>query len=294
MSDIRNLRKQLEAFGEAPVPAPRPEFREALLARILEGARPAVTTTAGARLAASADETDPVIVHLEPVDQLAKRRRSRTLAMQAAAAVSIAAAAAGVVGVVSLVDDGGVPSAEIPAASASFSGEADVKIDRNGRLLRKDETPANLPDGTSDMSCATGMKFYDVSGDVYACAAGETVHVDIVDGAIVSSDATPTVADMELTSQTPEPGEPLEWTWVPYEDEVFDHYELLRVGYEAPARSDLPDSAEVVLRTEAGDASVRSFKESKAPERTSTYQLRAVAEDGRELARSNLVVATVE
>lgn len=299
MSGVHNLRQQLERLGLEPVPPARPEHRAELLARILETTRESAPSGAsglrvvdgggdGARVGAAAGGPQ------RPVDELQRRRRTRVLA-QAAAAVSIAAAAAGVLGVVSLVDNGqstpGVAGADIDTEAELASGESltHVVIKPSGELEAEGGGPADMKDGPAKMTCevttATTMVFYDIAERGYYCPPEAVVEVEVLDDAIVSVNGAQPAPARFIKFRLDQPAQasksdPLTWTWERYSGRRFGHYELRRY-----ADGGDPGSFEVVATLT--DLNQTTYRESSVPGQDSIYYVAVVAPDGSESGRSS-------
>ncbi|MGD9755433.1 MAG: hypothetical protein AB7W59_30945 [Acidimicrobiia bacterium] len=312
MSGVHNLKQQLEQLGRQPVEPARPEFRAALLARILESDRGAAAPAGpelrvidgeasdGARGQVALARSAPPGRSGGSGDELARRRRSRVLA-QAAAAVSIAAAAAGVLGVVSLVDDGapvgtaGATGTE--AQLASGEGLTEVVITPSGDLVDRNGDPAGMNDGPAKMTCddaptSSTMVFYDTSEQGYECPAGEEVQVQVVDDAIVAADAPTTDLrhiELELYKPVHVPGssQPLTWSWERYSGRRFDHYELRRYP-------DGGDAAQAELVAVLDDVNQTTYRESSVPTSNSVYYVAVIAPDGSESGRSGEYRVTIK
>lgn len=298
MSGVQDLKQQLERLGGEPVPPARPEFRAELLAKILETKRETAPSGAtGLRVVAGPDGGERVAMvpaprPVRPDDELQRRRRTRVLA-QAAAAVSIAAAAAGVLGVVSLVDNGqapvGVAGAGTEAELASGESLTHVVIKPSGELEAEGGGPAEMDDGVATMTCeeTTGstMVFYDTSERGYYCPPDEVVRVQVDDNAIVSVIGAPSAPARHIKLLLDEPqyvdgsADPLTWSWERYSGRRFDRYELRRY-----AEGTDPEAAEVVATID--DVKQTTFREAALPAATSIYYVAVIAPDGSESGRS--------
>jgi len=283
-SDRDDVQQRLERLGATPDVAPRPEFAEDLLARLLGSgvAAAVVTEPAGA----ADDERVQVERTAEVIDLGARRRR---IASRLAVAASVAAVTVAVFGIANARSGGGPDGQVASVAAAAQLRSGDVVIDATGHLRDTRGGAIDIPDGTAELSCATAITFMDSEGNAYRCRAGATVEVDIVDGAIADSTG-PTVVPqpraLVLTAAEVTPDradQPLEWSWEPYDGPRFGSYRLLRTQ-----AGGMP---EVVA--EITDVTSTAFAESVPLRRTSSYQLVVVAPDGAVVGRSNFIRVNV-
>lgn len=283
-----SVKRQLEALGATQPPAPRPEFADALLNRLLEARGFAGTPASSPAEAVGWTATSGAVG--DNVVPLAPRRRSKAVAARVAAAASIAAVSAGVLGVYNMVDSGG-PTAQVNSiAAASDLKSTDVTISAQGLLLTGSGAPAEVGDGPAEMSCSSDMSFFDTSGNAYQCEQGSTIEVTIRNGAIVAASIPTTIPKpATMTLNPPEiAGDranlPLQWTWERYDGPRFGLYRLVRTFEDDTATSPTP---EVVA--EFTDVAATAVTEAAPLERIASYQLLVLAPDGTLLARSNLI-----
>jgi hypothetical protein len=168
MTNIDDLRDQLERLGRRPVPMPRPEFADKLLRDLQSG-----------------ETSTDVLPMPTPIGSRERRKRvpARLVAMG-----SIAAALVLVIGLIGLTGRGG------PKQDMSFSFESvdatpigsntvdDVKVDERGTVLGE-----GVQDGLATAKCQKGGQFKDAAGQVYTCAEGETWEIRIKDRRIIEA-----------------------------------------------------------------------------------------------------------
>ena len=158
MTDLDDLRVQLERLGRQPVPLPRQEFADKLLRDLQSG------------------ETTGVLPMPTP---LHSRERRRSVPGRIAALGSIAAVLLLVVGLVSVATGGGSKQQVTfnlePTSSPSEKPVGGVKLNDDGQILK------DVKDGWVLATCEKAGQFKIVGGDTYTCKQGETMRL-LVEG----------------------------------------------------------------------------------------------------------------
>ena len=162
---LDDLQEQLTRLGQQPVPAPRSEFAEALLARIQHDHQhsgvvaPVISLTSAHR----------------------RNQRMRRVALGALAAASLAA-----VGVISL-NQGDEGTAQVRFEAAASSDRAPAA---NGKL-----DLSNADDGHLNVHCDAGGRFvvtFASGPKPYECRAGENIPMQLRGGNLVEPSASTT------------------------------------------------------------------------------------------------------
>lgn len=273
MTDLDDLREELQRLGRRPVPAPRHEFVDGLLVRLVGdadvGSRPA-----------PAPLRPPVRRRFAPI---------RTVALG-----SIAAALLLAVGLAGLFARGGgsdgVPGGSVVDVELSAAGtgaDRGATINADGKVTTSDQTP--VADGEVKVVCTRSGQFQTASGTSISCDAGDTVTIEVLGGYVRAAvSPQPTVAPpttvappstITLTNETVEGQGPIKLSWQPYG------------GRER-------DVVYVLNRTERGATThpalapgVTSYEEPvPSSEAVITYALEVRAFDGRLLAISDAFV----
>ncbi len=186
-----DLHDQLERLGRRPVPPPRPEFVETLLARI--------------------QLTDDLSV---PSNVVPMRRQNWAKARFAVVGVA-AAVLLGAVGMVALAQDSpeaGTSIGVTMAGNTTFDREAEV--DGSGQLKAADGV-TTFPDGDYTATCKEGGVIA-YEGGTIACRTDEPVVVTIKDGRVFKAHNVPQLGVGEQQSPTTEVSiSGLDLTWNP-------------------------------------------------------------------------------
>lgn len=209
------LRDRLEQAGRRPVPAPRKEFVDSLLARIELG-----------------DEID-----LPRPVPLAARRATRRLRLTAV--VGMAAAMLAVVGVLATLRSPGQDTIDQGGVRAELAGDSQslpAGVSDDGAFIPQDGS--NLPDdGVYRAICTRGGRI-PAAERAYFCTTNQRILVEVADGKIVSVQPQ----DGDAAESTPER---FELTYSQDGDSV-------TVNWEATAQDDATNY--VVLRSAATGA----------------------------------------
>lgn len=266
MSSSRDIQEQLTRLGSRPTPAPRPEFVEGLLERLL----------------ADDVDTDPTVV---PFERRGHRLAGKVVWMaSAAAALLIAVLAVSVIG----REQGGEGF-----ALASAPGETDgieVTVDDNGYIA---QLPAEKADGVLSFTCTEDGRFRSAGGGLYECAKGKAITVRVKDrsivevqGATVVDPGHPTVIGLDFQKGSMSPVPSGTWSWEQADPEGFGRYVLLRHEGADPVHGE--PGTDVVA--DIADRKTLSFEISALPLGSWTYQLVVFDTDGEVTALSDLVI----
>jgi hypothetical protein len=263
--NLDDLRDQLSEAGRRPVPEPRAEFVETLLARMqLQGE-----------------------VGHAAVIPLAERSLARRLQLPAAAAVAAALLVA--FGAVATLRQPQVSTATLSAIS-SETKSLDGTVNKDGTLATE------TPDGRYEAHCVRGGRV-PTTGAAYECKTGEKVVLDVVGGAVVSitgagppATAPGDLADsFALTRQTS--GRTLTLSWPETAASGAAGYVVLRTSSnDAEVRPPLPQlPADKVADIALGTPSyVETFDGNLLPEtQIATYRVAVVDGRGNVLAISS-------
>lgn len=271
MSSRRSLHEQLTDLGSRPAPAPRPEFVEALLDRLLND-----------------EVTDDLTV--APVVALDSRRR---LVAKFAWVASVAAALVIAVAAVSLVSGGTSGQEGTALALTAAPGVADgvqVTVDDNGYMARLPDEQAS---GRLEFVCTDDGHFKSASGEQYVCVRDQAVTVVVRDKSIVAVEGLTPVATAEppdvigldfdegVTGTTPSGT----WRWERADPERFGRYVLLRREGADPVYRGAGTSVVAELR----DIDAVSHLDNALPVGSWTYQLLVVDDTDEVTALSDLV-----
>jgi hypothetical protein len=158
VTDLDDLRVQLERLGRRPVPTPRPEFADELLRRLQSG------------------EAD-VLPMPTPLHDRDRRRRAP---VRIAALGSIAAALLLVIGVLSVLSGGDSKQQvtfDFDPSSTSKSNTVDgVKVNDSGKILQD----IDVQDGWVTATCSKGGQFRLANGEVRECKQGDTMQLYVL------------------------------------------------------------------------------------------------------------------
>jgi hypothetical protein len=184
VTNIDDLRDQLERLGRRPVPTPRPEFADELLRRLQVG---------------EATDVLPMPTPIGP------RERRKAVPARIVAMGSIAAALLLVIGLIGLTSGGDSKqemsfSFDIEPTPIGSTTVDDVKVNDSGTILGE-----GVKDGLAIAKCQKGGQFKDASGQVYTCAAGETWEIRIKDRRIIEARRAPDETTQVAAVQTEAP-----------------------------------------------------------------------------------------
>lgn len=274
MSD-HDLHDQLERLGRQPVPPPRPEFVESLLARI--------------------QLTDDL---REPAPVIYLRRQSWAKARLAVAGAA-AAVLLGAVGMVALAR-GGEDSGQQVSVSLASGQASEQEID-DGRGDYPD-----VDNGDREATCTEGGKLEYVGGEI-TCATGEKILLTFKDGHIVDATSLPEVIGEEGPGEqgttTVVPELPLESTkrgeggvdlsWVaPDLDGVASFVVERAVAAEGqdPPPIDTPSAAPSQVLGSTASTTTDSLVDLVPTDAKVAYRVFALSADGTVLAQSKTVI----
>lgn len=258
-----DVHDELERLGRRPVPAPRAEFVETLLARI--------------------QLTDDVVA-TGTVTSLDSRRRRRARAVLAGAA---AAAVLAVVGLVALSSGGGNQSPDVEVAlqnGASVSAE----VSKGGGI---EVSAGSLADGTYDATCVAGGQVQFEGGSI-TCETGDELRLEVVEGTVRDARVVrpevppPSPQPPLLLGLEPEPfGDEIQLTWQAYEGGDFASYQVLRTLHDGEGEVGAiayPPGAGVEVVAEIADARATTLRQplSDLPVNTPKVAYRVVALNG--------------
>lgn len=279
-----DLHDQLERLGRRPVPPPRPEFVESLLARI--------------QLTDDLREPAPVIY----------MRRQRWARARVAVAGAAAAVLLGAVGMLALARGGSGSGEGLPVELASVGQTPALNAEvEDGHLVPPENADfESVPDATYTATCKQGGRVKFGDGDSLECQTDDTLELVIEGGAIKKATrvgravveetpaeaptTAPTTFHLESTS-TIEGSVDLSWDPVP----GAAGYVVERAfgaGAQALAIAETDATAPEVA---AGTTQVtESFAGLDPSVSKVAYRVFALDEDGEELAASRTVILTLE
>ncbi|MPY93696.1 MAG: hypothetical protein GEV08_11735 [Acidimicrobiia bacterium] len=279
-----DLHDQLERLGRRPVPPPRPEFVENLLARI--------------QLTDDLSEPAPVIY---------LRRQSWARVRMAVAGVA-AAVLLGAVGMLALARGGSEPGTSLPVEMASGNTSFAATVE-DGRLVAPEDSPYEaLQNGTHNATCRQGGRLYLADGGYVDCDTDDTLELEIVDGRIMratkvgpmiveqpsteTSTAVTQGEELELESSAQSGGVRLEWT--PATGASVEKYIVVSALGEGapPAPIDAPTGGPRD-RAVSSTSLLVSLDELTPSTDKVAYRVFAVAADGSVLAESGTLTLTL-
>jgi hypothetical protein len=182
MTNIDDLRDQLERLGRRPVPMPRPEFADKLLRDLQSG-----------------ETSTDVLPMPTPIGSRERRKRvpARLVAMG-----SIAAALVLVIGLIGLTTGG---STEEPTfgfeGGSTLAGSTRVE---NVTPKDKGWLGEGVKDGLALVTCRKGGQFTIADGTVHTCQEGQVLQVEVRNQRIVSVGEPPAISSVEVASSATE------------------------------------------------------------------------------------------
>jgi hypothetical protein len=282
-----DLHEQLERLGRRPVPPPRPEFVESLLARIQ----------------LTDDLCEPA-----PVVYLRRQNWARARVAFAGAAAAVLLGAVGMLALARGGPDGGQTVTVRPAA-AEEGPEFQASIE-DGELV--DGPAEDVKDGDYWATCTQGGELKYGDDQSLVCATGETVRVTVKDNRIVDvTRGGPTVRGSEPSDEGPTtvtqqslgldatelPGGGVELSWSAATGEDVARYVVVRrvpEASEAKPVIDDPGHGEVVP-LDSADAltTVETFEGLEGSPRVA-YSVFALDDAGEVLSRSKTMIVSLD
>ena len=284
MSD-RDLHDQLERLGRRPVPPPRPEFVESLLARI--------------QLTDDLREPAPVIY----------LRRKTWAGARVVFAGAAAAVLLGAVGMLALARGGSDPSTKVNVQAASGTADTVSAEVEDGKLVVS--SSEELEDGEHTATCTQGgvLKYEGGSldcdtGDMFilVTAGGKILSATPIPSAVETpAEETPTTVttpDLELTSTEQGAGVSLIWSAATATGPT-SYVVVRKVGGPEDAQPPAiaaPTDGEVRQEiSQAGPVTVEeSFEDLDPTNDKVAYRVFALDSDGNVVAQSRTLILTLQ